>query len=128
MVTIKLLLLSPFDYTKQKAHATVHTCLCDAWLLMLCQLFCADNANFYVSNGVPFVMGTTGGDRDQVIAAAEQHGVYAVVAPQMGKQVSLLYVIATLASRHCTCVHSIGKDCEYQPCMHRTSQGAAASQ
>eukprot|EP00877_Chromochloris_zofingiensis_P014130 jgi/Chrzof1/8971/Cz03g31130.t1 len=46
-----------------------------------------DNANFYVSNGVPFVMGTTGGDRDQVIAAAEQHGVYAVVAPQMGKQV-----------------------------------------
>jgi len=34
-------------------------------------------------------MGTTGGDRDRVAAAAEAAGVYAVVAPQMGKQVRL---------------------------------------
>lgn len=46
-----------------------------------------DNAEFYARNGVPFVMGTTGGDRDKVAAAAEAAGVYAVVAPQMGKQV-----------------------------------------
>jgi hypothetical protein len=31
-------------------------------------------------------MGTTGGDRAKVAAAAEAAGVYAVVAPQMGKQ------------------------------------------
>jgi 4-hydroxy-tetrahydrodipicolinate reductase len=46
-----------------------------------------DNAEFYARNGVPFVMGTTGGDRAAVAAAAEAAGVYAVVAPQMGKQV-----------------------------------------
>jgi hypothetical protein len=46
-----------------------------------------DNAEFYARNGVPFVMGTTGGDRARVAAAAEAAGVYAVVAPQMGKQV-----------------------------------------
>ncbi|KAI8465458.1 MAG: dihydrodipicolinate reductase [Monoraphidium minutum] len=46
-----------------------------------------DNAQFYADNGVPFVMGTTGGDRAKVAAAADAAGVYAVVAPQMGKQV-----------------------------------------
>ncbi|GBF87779.1 4-hydroxy-tetrahydrodipicolinate reductase,chloroplastic [Raphidocelis subcapitata] len=46
-----------------------------------------DNAEFYARNGVPFVMGTTGGDREKVVDAAQAAGVYAVVAPQMGKQV-----------------------------------------
>ncbi|WIA40195.1 hypothetical protein OEZ86_013583 [Tetradesmus obliquus] len=46
-----------------------------------------DNAQFYADNGVPFVMGTTGGDPQKVAAAAEAAGVYAVVSPQMGKQV-----------------------------------------
>ncbi|KAF8063027.1 DAPB1 [Scenedesmus sp. PABB004] len=46
-----------------------------------------DNAQFYAENGVPFVMGTTGGDPTKVAAAAEAAGVYAVVSPQMGKQV-----------------------------------------
>jgi hypothetical protein len=32
-------------------------------------------------------MGTTGGDPQKVAAAAEAAGVYAVVSPQMGKQV-----------------------------------------
>ena len=50
----------------------------------------ADNAEFYARNGVPFVMGTTGGDRAKVAAAAEAAGVYAVASPQMGKQVRLL--------------------------------------
>ena len=36
---------------------------------------------------MPFVMGTTGGDRDQLRADVEASGVYAVIAPQMGKQV-----------------------------------------
>eukprot|EP00879_Flechtneria_rotunda_P033037 GHRR01036557.1.p1 GENE.GHRR01036557.1~~GHRR01036557.1.p1 ORF type:complete len:314 (+),score=85.81 GHRR01036557.1:65-1006(+) len=46
-----------------------------------------DNAQFYADNGVPFVMGTTGGDPVKVAAAAEAAGVYAVVSPQMGTQV-----------------------------------------
>jgi len=55
---------------------------------MLCHCCAAaDNAAFYAANGVPFIMGTTGGDREAVIAAAQAAGVYAVVAPQMGKQV-----------------------------------------
>jgi len=46
-----------------------------------------DNAKFYCDNKLPFVMGTTGGDREQVIRDVEESGVYAVVAPNMGKQI-----------------------------------------
>ena len=56
-----------------------------------CRSSCtADNAQFYARNGVPFVMGTTGGDREQMMADTQAAGVYAVIAPQMGKQVWLL--------------------------------------
>lgn len=51
----------------------------------------ADNAKFYAENGVSFVMGTTGGDASVVKAAAEAGGVYAVVSPQMGKQVGQVW-------------------------------------
>lgn len=50
----------------------------------------AENAKFYGDNGLPFVMGTTGGDRAQLASDTEASGVYAVIAPQMGKQVSHL--------------------------------------
>ncbi|KAK9812421.1 hypothetical protein WJX73_009465 [Symbiochloris irregularis] len=46
-----------------------------------------ENAKFYCDNGLPFVMGTTGGDRVQLTRDTEESGVYAVIAPQMGKQV-----------------------------------------
>ena len=36
---------------------------------------------------MPFVMGTTGGDREQLVADTLASGTYAVIAPQMGKQV-----------------------------------------
>jgi len=45
------------------------------------------NAEFYGRHSLPFVMGTTGGDRtrlDQIAAAA---GVSAVIAPNMAKQI-----------------------------------------
>ncbi|GLT89327.1 hypothetical protein SLE2022_073130 [Rubroshorea leprosula] len=45
------------------------------------------NAELYCKVGVPFVMGTTGGDRDQLYKTVEGSGVYAVISPQMGKQV-----------------------------------------
>lgn len=47
----------------------------------------ADNVEFYAHNGVPFVVGTTGGDREKLLADAESASCYAVIAPQMGKQV-----------------------------------------
>lgn len=47
----------------------------------------ADNGAFYALNGVPFVMGTTGGDREKLLRDVTESGVYAVIAPQMGKQV-----------------------------------------
>lgn len=46
-----------------------------------------ENAEFYCRRGLPFVMGTTGGDRDKLFKSIHDSGVYAVIAPQMGKQV-----------------------------------------
>ncbi|KAL4431758.1 hypothetical protein ABPG77_002974 [Micractinium sp. CCAP 211/92] len=46
-----------------------------------------ENAAFYCENGLPFVMGTTGGDRDGLIADVAASGNYAVIAPNMGKQI-----------------------------------------
>lgn len=45
------------------------------------------NAELYMKHMVPFVMGTTGGDRERLIADVEAAGLFAVIAPQMGKQV-----------------------------------------
>lgn len=45
------------------------------------------NAEFYMANELPFVMGTTGGDRDKLIADTLNANHYAVIAPQMGKQI-----------------------------------------
>jgi 4-hydroxy-tetrahydrodipicolinate reductase len=45
------------------------------------------NAAFYCESGVPFVMGTTGGDREALVADTRSAGNFAVIAPQMGKQV-----------------------------------------
>lgn len=46
-----------------------------------------DNGRFYNEHGVPFVMGTTGGDREALLETTVGAGTYAVIAPQMGKQV-----------------------------------------
>lgn len=46
-----------------------------------------DNAEFYCRNSVPFVMGTTGGDREALIRDTKASGNYAVIAPNMGKQI-----------------------------------------
>ncbi|CAL5337050.1 unnamed protein product [Camellia sinensis] len=47
-----------------------------------------DNAELYCRVGVPFVMGTTGGDRERLYKTVEDSKVYAVISPQMGKQVA----------------------------------------
>ncbi|KAF3670119.1 4-hydroxy-tetrahydrodipicolinate reductase 1, chloroplastic [Capsicum annuum] len=45
------------------------------------------NAELYSKVGVPFVMGTTGGDREKLYKTVADSKVYAVISPQMGKQV-----------------------------------------
>jgi 4-hydroxy-tetrahydrodipicolinate reductase len=45
------------------------------------------NAAFYCRNNLPFVMGTTGGDREALIKTVEHSTVAAVIAPNMAKQI-----------------------------------------
>jgi 4-hydroxy-tetrahydrodipicolinate reductase len=45
------------------------------------------NADFYCRHALPFVMGTTGGDRQQLEETIRSSGVSAVVAPNMAKQI-----------------------------------------
>lgn len=47
-----------------------------------------DNAEWYCRRRQPFVMGTTGGDREKLMRGVEDSKVYSVIAAQMGKQVS----------------------------------------
>jgi 4-hydroxy-tetrahydrodipicolinate reductase len=45
------------------------------------------NAEFYCRHGLPFVMGTTGGDRDALLETVRNAGMAAVIAPNMAKQI-----------------------------------------
>jgi len=46
-----------------------------------------ENANFYCASGLPFVMGTTGGDRERLMARVAASSISAVIAPNMAKQI-----------------------------------------
>jgi 4-hydroxy-tetrahydrodipicolinate reductase len=46
------------------------------------------NARFYVEQKLPFVMGTTGGDREELMKDVNNH--FCVIAPNMGKQIVAL--------------------------------------
>ena len=45
------------------------------------------NAEFYCRFGLPFVMGTTGGDRKELEATVVSSSIAAVIAPNMAKQI-----------------------------------------
>ena len=45
------------------------------------------NAEFYCQHRLPFVMGTTGGDRSQLEATVQASTIAAVIAPNMAKQI-----------------------------------------
>ena len=45
------------------------------------------NALFYIDNKLPFVMGTTGGDREKLVADVNAANHFAVIAPNMAKQI-----------------------------------------
>lgn len=47
-----------------------------------------ENGVLYGNHGLNFVMGTTGGDRQKLIEDVSKTDVFAVIAPQMGKQVN----------------------------------------
>ena len=50
-----------------------------------------ENAEWYSAHTLPFVMGTTGGDRDALLACVENApAAYAVIAPNMAKQIVAL--------------------------------------
>ncbi|WP_321493303.1 dihydrodipicolinate reductase [uncultured Desulfobacter sp.] len=46
-----------------------------------------DNAKFYVTHKIPFVMGTTGGDRQDLENTVNSGSIPAVIAPNMAKQI-----------------------------------------
>ena len=45
------------------------------------------NAEFYCSNQMHFIMGTTGGDRDRLAETVRNSSIAAVIAPNMSKQI-----------------------------------------
>lgn len=46
-----------------------------------------ENAEFYCENAIPFVMGTTGGDREKLAQTIADSAASAVIAPNMAKQI-----------------------------------------
>jgi 4-hydroxy-tetrahydrodipicolinate reductase len=58
-----------------------------------------DNAAFYCENGIPFVLGTTGGDRQQLTKTVEDSQIPAVIAPNMGKQIVAFQAMMEYASQ-----------------------------
>lgn len=62
----------------------------------------AVNANglWYISNNIPFVMGTTGGDREKLMKDVGDAKLFAVIAPNMAKQiVAMQMALQDLADR-----------------------------
>ena len=59
-----------------------------------------DNAEFYCTHGLNFVMGTTGGDREALEARVRGSGVVAVIAPNMAKQIVALQAMFVYAAEN----------------------------
>lgn len=57
-----------------------------------------DNARFYCDNGLPFVMGTTGGDRDLLVKTVRSSDISSVIAPNMAKQIVGLQAMMAYAA------------------------------
>ncbi len=51
-----------------------------------------DQVDFYLRHRMPFVMGTTGGDRIRIARDVQASGVPSVIAPNMGKQIGAFQV------------------------------------
>ncbi len=58
------------------------------------------NAEFYCRNQIPFVMGTTGGDREKLMDTVTQSANAAVIAPNMAKQLVGFQAMMDYAAEH----------------------------
>jgi len=58
------------------------------------------NASFYCSQDLPFVMGTTGGDRILLEKTVENSNICAVIAPNMAKQIVAFQAMMEYASKN----------------------------
>jgi 4-hydroxy-tetrahydrodipicolinate reductase len=58
------------------------------------------NAEFYCRQQLPFVMGTTGGERDALAATVTQSDIAAVIAPNMAKQIVGFQAMMAHAAEH----------------------------
>ncbi len=58
------------------------------------------NGEFYADNRLPFVMGTTGGDRELLVAKVESSDIPAVIAPNMAKQIVGLQAMMEYAAEN----------------------------
>ncbi len=59
-----------------------------------------DNSRFYCANNLPFVMGTTGGDRAALVKTVETSSNAAVIAPNMAKQIVGLQAMFEFAAQN----------------------------
>ena len=57
------------------------------------------NALFYTRNNIPFVMGTTGGNREELEKTVNEAATPAVIAPNMAKQIVGLQAMMTYAAQ-----------------------------
>jgi 4-hydroxy-tetrahydrodipicolinate reductase len=58
------------------------------------------NAAFYCEQQRPFVMGTTGGDRERLVRTVEDGDIPAVIAPNMAKQIVGFQAMMTYAAEN----------------------------
>ena len=58
------------------------------------------NAEFYCRHQLPFVMGTTGGDREKLARTVRESSVCAVIAPNMAKQIVGFQAMMEYAGEH----------------------------
>ncbi len=58
------------------------------------------NAEFYCELGLPFVMGTTGGNREKLAEIVKQSKISAVIAPNMAKQIVGFQAMMEYAARN----------------------------
>lgn len=58
------------------------------------------DAELYCECEIPFVMGTTGGDRDLLAKTIEQSKISAVIAPNMAKQIVLFQAMMEYAAKN----------------------------
>ena len=57
------------------------------------------NAEFYVDQNMPFVMGTTGGDREKLETTVKKGSVPAVIAPNMAEQIVGFQAMMTFGAK-----------------------------